>query len=993
MKKYIILFLILLSFLSTAEAAGPYPLYNLSVSFDVEKNLLKGTAVITLTEDRGMTIALGDLKILSAKVNNQPVAPDSKNPVLELKGKGSVEINYEATFGDGYEAGGLENTGVVTKNFVGGKGISLTRMWHPSIAEMALYNLKALMPQGFTAVSEADDVTVSETSTGREFSFSFPNPLNEITLAAGKYTEFKDSFNGIGIYAYFFSEDAGLGKTYLEYAKKYLQLYEGLITPYPYKRFSVVENFLPTGYSMPAFTLLGQDVVRLPFIAETALGHEILHQWFGNSVYVDFKKGNWSEGLTAYLSDHLYEDRKGNGRQYRKNILTDYANYVHAEKEFPLKDFISRTDFASKAVGYGKGAMVFHMLKKLVGDEVFFNALKGIAKERRFQETSWDDLRSMFEKESDRNLEWFFTQWVNRKGMPLIEIDDPEVIVLKGIPTVSFRVIQKDEPYALDLSLSIITDKGALIKNIHIDKGKETIEIPSDGNPLEMVIDADYDVMRRMSQEESPPVISGLLGDNKRLIVIPEEKKDTYASLIDVFKGEGFAVKDESEITDEDIKSSSLLVLGPDSPVLKRLFGMSGKPGHGFSLEVRKNPLNISRVIVIADAASKDEADAAGRKIFHYGKYSSLKFEKGRNAGKSIKETDQGMRFILNDSVKGIQPKKAVHLEEIIARIYEKPVIYIGERHENYEDHKIQLKVIMGLHEKGRKFAVGMEMFQRPFQKAINDYLDGAINEKQFLKSTEYFKRWQFDYNLYREIIEFAKAKNIPVVALNQWSEITKKVAEEGFDGLDFLEKREIPEGIDMADEEYRSLLSSVFKSHRQRQNWNFDYFYESQLLWDETMAYTADEFLKKNPDCQMVVLAGVGHIMHGYGIPKRVFRLNGKDFVTLIPSTSTIEEDIADYVLFPEPLQAPAALMLGVVLKEAEGGLRIEEIIPGSRIKDSGVKKDDVLFSLDDWKVESIDDVKIFMFDRKEGDTIKIKVYRKKFLSGYQIMEFTATL
>ncbi|MFA4919267.1 MAG: ChaN family lipoprotein [Thermodesulfovibrionales bacterium] len=993
MKKYIILFLILLSFLSTAEAVGPYPLYNLSVSFDVEKNLLKGTAVITLTEERGMTIALGDLKVLSVKVNNQPVAPDSKNHVLELKGKGLAEINYEATFGDGYETGGLENTGVVTKNFIGGKGISLTRMWHPSIAEMALYNLKALMPQGFTAVSEADDVTVSETATGREFSFSFPNPLNEITLAAGKYNEFKDSFNGIGIYAYFFSEDAGLGTKYLEYAKKYLQLYEGLIAPYPYKRFSVVENFLPTGYSMPSFTLLGQDVVRLPFIAETALGHEILHQWFGNSVYVDFKKGNWSEGLTAYLSDHLYEDRKGNGRQYRKNILTDYANYVHAEKEFPLKYFISRTDFASKAIGYGKGAMVFHMLKKLVGDEVFFNALKGIAKERQFQETSWDDLRSMFEKESGRNLEGFFTQWVNRKGMPLIEIDDPKVIVLKGIPTVSFQVIQKDEPYALDLSLSITTDKGALNKNIHIDKGKETIEIPSDGNPLEMVIDADYDVMRRMSQEESPPVISGLLGENKRLIVIPEEKKDTYASFIDVFKGEGFAVKDESDITDEDIKSSSLLVLGPDSPVLKRLFGMSGKPGQGFSLEVRKNPLNISRVIAIADAASKDEADAAVRKIFHYGKYSALRFEKGRNVGKSIKETEQGMRFVLNGSVTGIQPKKAMHLDEIISRIYRKPVIYIGERHGNYEDHKIQLKVIMGLHEKGRKFAVGMEMFQRPFQKAINDYLAGAINEKQFLKSTEYFKRWQFDYNLYREIIEFAKAKNIPIVALNQWSEITKKVAKEGLDGLDFLEKREIPEGMDMADEEYKSLLSSVFKSHRQLQGANFDHFYESQLLWDETMANTADEFLKKNPDRQMVVLAGVGHIMHGYGIPKRLFRLNGKDFVTLIPSMATPDEDIADYVLFPEPLQAPSALKLGVVLKEAEGGLRIEEIIPGSRIKNSGVKKGDVLFSLDDWKVETIDDVKIFMFDRKEGDTIKIKVYRKKLLSGYHTMEFTATL
>jgi hypothetical protein len=86
--------------------------------------------------------------------------------------------------------------------------------------------------------------------------------------------------------------------------------------------------------------------------------------------------------------------------------------------------------------------------------------------------------------------------------------------------------------------LKITTDKGASKKH-NIDKGKETIEIPSDGNPREMVIDADYDVMRRMSQEESPPVISGLLGDDKRLIVIPEEKEDIYVSFIHVFKGEG----------------------------------------------------------------------------------------------------------------------------------------------------------------------------------------------------------------------------------------------------------------------------------------------------------------------------------------------------------------------------------------------------------------------------------------------------------------------
>ncbi len=441
MKKYIILPLLLILFVSSSEASTSYPLYKLSVSFDLERNLLKGTAVITLQEDRAITISVGDLKVLSAKVNGRPVTPDAGTDLLELKGRGAAEIEYEMTFGDGRENGSLENAGVVSANLVSGKGISLTRAWYPSVSGMALYHLEALMPEGFTGISEADDVAIASSADGRKFSFTFSNPLNEITLAAGKYTELKESFNGISIYAYFFPEDARLGKTYIEYAIKYIKLYSGLISSYPYKRFSIVENFLPTGYSMPTFTLLGRDILRLPFIAETALGHEVLHQWFGNSVYVDFAKGNWSEGLTAYLSDHLYEDRKGNGRQYRKNILTDYASYVHADKDFPLRDFIGRTDFASKAVGYGKGAMVFHMLRKLLGDEVFSNAVKSLAKERQFQETSWDDIRSIFEKESGKDLEFFFSQWVNRKGIPAVIIKDPAVTVVKGVPTVSFQVV------------------------------------------------------------------------------------------------------------------------------------------------------------------------------------------------------------------------------------------------------------------------------------------------------------------------------------------------------------------------------------------------------------------------------------------------------------------------------------------------------------------------------------------------------------------------
>ena len=88
---------------------------------------------------------------------------------------------------------------------------------------------------------------------------------------------------------------------------------------------------------MPTFTLLGRNVVKLPFIVRTSLGHEILHQWFGNSVYIDSNKGNWAEGLTTYLADHFYADQSGEGVDYRKQILIDYQSYVNIDNVFPLR--------------------------------------------------------------------------------------------------------------------------------------------------------------------------------------------------------------------------------------------------------------------------------------------------------------------------------------------------------------------------------------------------------------------------------------------------------------------------------------------------------------------------------------------------------------------------------------------------------------------------------------------------------------------------------
>jgi len=965
------------------------PEYRLTISFDLKNNLLRGTAVILLSDAGATTVSTGHLRITSVTLNGSPVEYKIKNGLFRTTGRGTLEIRYEGIFRGEPGNDNLENAGVVSTGLVSARGVSLTADWYPAVDGLAYYRLSALVPDNFIAISEADEIIARGGPSGKEYSFVFSHPLAGIDFVAGDYREVRDTIDGIGIYAYFFPEDVSLAADYIEHTKKYFKMYNQLLIPYPYKRFSVVENIQPTGLSMPTFTLLGRDVVRLPFIPETSLGHEITHQWFGNYVFADFRKGNWLEAITTYLSDHLYEEQKGKGWEYRKNILINFQSHVTPEKDFPLRDFTERTGFSSMAIGYGKGTMLFHMLENLVGRETFYKSLRRFINDHKSQKASWADVESSFEQESGQDLGWFFKQWLDRKGVPSFEVQYPGARFLKGTPTASFGLQQKGELYRVAPPVKVVYEKGEVKQSLPLEKERHYFDIAVKEDPLNLIIDDDYDIMRTLAPDEFPPVIARLLGDEHKLIVYPENEKERYVGLMTIFKNEGFVAKEQGSVSDKDIQSSSLLILGADNAVLKRLFGAAGSKKPGFLFTVRNNPLNTSKVVAYANGDSTEEVDLAAKKIFHYGKYSVLHFEKGKNVAKEIAETDRGMVFDLHDPVAGVEPRRSLLLHEIIDAISDKPLILIGERHTNYEDHKVELEVIAGLQKKGRKLTIGMEMFQRPFQKTIDGYLSAALDEREFLRGTEYFKRWSFDYSYYREIVEYARAKGIPIIALNQRREIIDKVSKGGLDALSAEERREIPQDMDMSDESYRQRLRDIYEGHPQ--GVSFENFYQSQILWDETMAHSAARVLEEKPDYQMVVLAGAEHIAYSSGIPGRIHRLTGRDYVTLI--IGGFDRDIGTYVLFPRPVDPPFSARLGVITREMHGAVTIQEFSPDSLALKAGLKEGDVITFINGWRIESVSDIKIALFDKEPGQTINVNVVRKRFLLGDNNLEFNITL
>ena len=140
------------------------------------------------------------------------------------------------------------------------------------------------------------------------------------------------------------------------------------------------------GLGIPSLTYLGRDVLRLPFIRATSLGHEVLHNWWGNGVVPDWGSGNWSEGLTTFQADYAYREDEGAdaARAMRLEWLRDLVAIAPAD-ETALATFTSRRHGISSVIGYAKPAMVFFMLRDEIGAAAFEQGLRAFWQRDRFR--------------------------------------------------------------------------------------------------------------------------------------------------------------------------------------------------------------------------------------------------------------------------------------------------------------------------------------------------------------------------------------------------------------------------------------------------------------------------------------------------------------------------------------------------------------------------------------------------------------------------------
>ncbi len=546
--------------------------------------------------------------------------------------------------------------------------------WYADLPDGSLsaFRVEARVPSGYEVLTHGRLVVSEEEGKTTVFVWEANYPSDSCFLLAARYQVTHDVYNDIDIYTYFFPEEQGLSESYIGATKRYLKMYEEMFGPYPFSKFAVVENLFPTGYGMPSYTLLGRAALRLPFIVHISLGHEVAHNWWGNSVFTHPDHGNWCEGLTTYVADYHYKEliNPGSAMEYRRDLLRTYANHIYDETDFSLEGFtggdVPRTDKAVRSVLYGKSAMVFHMLKALVGPETFSETLKTVYRERKWQQTTWEDFQKAFEETSGRDLGWFFRQWVFEKGAPLLELRDAEVEEMgKGGPyRVHLELSQSPPVYRLLVPMVLVTADGERHSHqLDMHSQRQSYSLPSESRPKGLYVDPGFDVFRRLLPEEIPPTLDKVLGDREMLIVYPTTGDsrliNDYRDMSLHLKSHA-PIKPDIEVNEEDLSKGLFLLGGPDNNlVVKRLleavppslrfedgsFILNGTEYNkeGTSLFFCfSNPFEKGRGVCVFFGLSPEAVSAAGQKLTHYGRYSYVLFVDGTSTDKGVfpKTTD-----------------------------------------------------------------------------------------------------------------------------------------------------------------------------------------------------------------------------------------------------------------------------------------------------------------------------------------------------------------
>ncbi len=656
--------------------------YELSVAISPHDSSLRGVASITSRAAASQSFDVEHLRVHSVKVDGKqlPEQVFKGKKQLRIKNSRRIIIRFSARYDDSYDHG------IFPGNIV------LTDHWFPVVTTMARYRLNIDLPSGYQAATSADDLHVATRRDRTIFHFDFPHPqpgLEGLALVASDSFTIREQKAGeVMIQVMLRKGMEQYAESLLLETQTKINEYARMFGPYPYRRLAVVDAPVTNSLSYPGLLVMARKNIRnLP--NDATLAHELVHEWFGNTVFIDWKNGNWAEGAAIYFADHAFMENQGEGWRCRQRILQGYRTWVLGRKEIPLSRFEGREDRLTRWIGYGKGALVYHMLRKELGDERFFAGIRHFMSLHRGKPASWGDLQNIFEQESGKTLDWFFTLWVHDVGLPTITARVEAEQRSDGHTALTLH-LQSDKKTHFNVPVLLRAPEIDLRKTVRLEGTEAKLNLDEVKSIRQVVIDPDYDLLRNLQEDEYGPSIERLEAEENLLIIPSQEDTSRYQPLIDLLQQKkplvklagfpsdiarqghlkeelrinrsrkgtrtmstrtGYRMRSMQKFTDQQLAARSLVILGNDNPLLRRLFKgelpqLLARPAHGVSLNVLKHPMTPDRLVAVIDSSSAKETSVALETLENYGGNGAVALSGGELVEKRLGNAGRGMSII-----------------------------------------------------------------------------------------------------------------------------------------------------------------------------------------------------------------------------------------------------------------------------------------------------------------------------------------------------------
>ncbi len=517
MRKLILaIFILLGSLQSKAQVTFPaidVQHYTFAISLNDQDDVIKGVATVDIkfindvsafqlnlvkanAEGKGMTVS-------SIKSDGRNIAFSQDSDVVNINSaakSGSLHsyiISYQGVPADGL---------IISKNeyghrtFFGDNWPNRAHNWLPCAdypADKATVDFVVTAPAHYQVIAnglKTEEKALQKDMKLTHYKETAPLPTKVMVIGVADFAvDHTGDVGNIPVYAWVFPENKDAGFKNYTYATEILPFYIKMFGPFAYEKLANVQSKTIFGGMENASAIFYFEKSATSNRNEDLMAHEIAHQWFGDAASEKSFAHLWlSEGFATYMTN-VYLEHKYGPDTLKKREAADRNTVFRFEKRrnTPVVDTTVKSNFMQmlNANSYQKGGWVLHMLRRKLGDTLFFSGIRAYYTQYKNANANTDDLRAVMEKTSGQKLEQFFKQWLYTPGHPKLTI---EWIYDDNKKQLLLSVTQKQEQ-AFEFPLQIAID--GQLKTFDV-KGKSTLfPIAVTAKPTTVIADPNVNLL------------------------------------------------------------------------------------------------------------------------------------------------------------------------------------------------------------------------------------------------------------------------------------------------------------------------------------------------------------------------------------------------------------------------------------------------------------------------------------------------------------------